>query len=109
MSEEELINYFQEKIDNGNHKIFTDISDIEYKAIDAISCITNLQQENTRLQEQYCERTDCAGRIGCSKKVERLENGLKEVREYVRFINPAHYSSENEIKILKMIDKALED
>ena len=32
-----------------------------------------LQQENKQLKEQYCERTDCSGRLGNSKRVEELE------------------------------------
>lgn len=64
--------------------------------IEAIECgannITLLQDERDVAQDRCKE----------------LENGLKEVREYVRFINPAHYSSENEIKILEIIDKVLE-
>jgi hypothetical protein len=52
MSEEELINYFQEKIYNGNHKIFSDVSDNEYKTIDALNCIKQLQQENKELKNK---------------------------------------------------------
>lgn len=44
MSEEELINYFQGKINNGNHKIFMETSNVEYKTIDAINCIKDLKQ-----------------------------------------------------------------
>ena len=35
------------------------------------------EQENQKLKKQYCERTDCSGRIGNSKKVEELEKRLK--------------------------------
>ena len=42
-----------------------------------------LQQENNQLKEQYCERTDCGGRLGNSKKVERLENTIKELRSWL--------------------------
>lgn len=55
MNEEELINYFQEKINNGRHKIFTDISDIDYKTIDAINCITDLQDKYKQLQNNWNE------------------------------------------------------
>lgn len=35
--------------------------------------ISKLQQETEKLKKQYCERTDCSGRIGYSKKVEELQ------------------------------------
>lgn len=35
--------------------------------------ISKLQQETEKLKKQYCERTDCGGRIGNSKKVEELQ------------------------------------
>ena len=43
-------------------------------------------EENQQLKEQYCERTDCSGRIGNSKKVEELE---KENQKYKEVINKA--------------------
>ena len=48
--------------------------------------VENLQKENQKLKEQYCERTDCSGRIGNSKKVEELE---KENQKYKEVINKA--------------------
>lgn len=36
-----------------------------------------LRKENQQLKKQYCERTDCSGRIGNSKKVEELEKRLE--------------------------------
>ena len=45
--------------------------------------IKNLEQENTQLKKQYCERTDCSGRLGNSRKVERLENTIKELRSWL--------------------------
>ena len=32
-----------------------------------------LEKENQQLKEQYCERTDCSGRLGNSKKIKELE------------------------------------
>lgn len=49
---------------------------------DVISMILdNLQQENKKLKEQYCERTDCSGRLGNSKKVEELEQENQNLKE----------------------------
>ena len=48
-----------------------------------INYIEQLEQENNQLKEQYCERTDCGGRLGNSKKVERLENTIKELRSWL--------------------------
>lgn len=51
---------------------------------------TKLVQENQQLKKQYCERTDCSGRIGNSKKVEELEKleasekARKEAIEYIK-------------------------
>lgn len=35
-----------------------------------------LEKENQELKKQYCERTDCSGRIGNSKKVEELQQRI---------------------------------
>lgn len=57
--------------------------------------IEELQQENQKLKQQYCERIDCGGRLGNSKKVEELIKENETLKE--------------ENKILKEeYDKALE-
>lgn len=43
--------------------------------------ISKLQQETEKLKKQYCERTDCGGRIGNSKKVEELQRENKQLHE----------------------------
>lgn len=43
--------------------------------------IDNLKKENLKLKEQYCERTDCSGRLGNSKKVEELEKENQKLKE----------------------------
>ena len=45
--------------------------------------VENLQKENRKLKEQYCERTDCSGRIGNSKKVEELEKENQRLKEII--------------------------
>lgn len=42
-----------------------------------------LQQENEKLKKQYCERTDCGGRIGNSKKVEELQNENQQLKKVI--------------------------
>ena len=42
-----------------------------------------LERENNQLKKQYCERTDCSGRLGNSRKVERLENTIKKLRSWL--------------------------
>ena len=43
-----------------------------------------LEKENEQLKKQYCERTDCAGRIGNSEKVEQLEDRINKAIEYIK-------------------------
>lgn len=53
--------------------------------------IKKLQQENKKLKKQYCERTDCSGRIGNSKKVEELQSENQQLKKQLEdkedFIN----------------------
>lgn len=70
----------------------------------------NLDQENQQLKLQYCERTDCSGRIGNSKKVEQLQqeneqlkskleqrdNIINKAREYVDSYINEHFNSTGE-------------
>lgn len=43
--------------------------------------ISKLQQETEKLKKQYCERTDCGGRIGNSKKVEELQKENQQLKK----------------------------
>ena len=45
--------------------------------------ISKLQQETEKLKKQYCERTDCSGRIGNSKKVEELQNEKLQLKKVI--------------------------
>lgn len=42
------------------------------------------EEENLKLKEQYCERTDCSGRLGNSKKVEELEQENQKLKEQLQ-------------------------
>lgn len=54
--------------------------------------INRLVSEINALKEQYCERTDCVGRLGSSKKVERYEQAFDEIREVINQ-NMSSYAS----------------
>ena len=77
--------------------------------------LNELQQENKELKEQYCERTDCVGRLGNSKKVERLiqknqklHNKIDKAIDYL--VNPVAkiwegHSIDEVVRILKDSDE----
>lgn len=46
------------------------------------SKVYQLEQENHELKKQYCERTDCGGRLGNSKKVEELIKENEKLNHY---------------------------
>ena len=50
---------------------------------EALFDLEQLKKENNQLKEQYCERTDCGGRLGNSKKVERLIQENKELHNKI--------------------------
>lgn len=63
--------------------------------------ISKLQQETEKLKKQYCERTDCGGRIGNSKKVEELQNENQQLKKVIDKAiellgNYKHYSTPDE-------------
>lgn len=60
-----------------NIKDAREIQEYKIAVVSVESELKELQQENKELKKQYCERTDCSGRIGNSKKVEELEKRLE--------------------------------
>jgi len=58
---------------------FSDIHPVDCRFI--LSYISELEKENNQLKEQYCERTDCGGRLGSSKKVEELIKENERLKE----------------------------
>ena len=52
----------------------TDLEELE-------NIINYYEEENNQLKEQYCERTDCGGRLGNSKKVEELIKENERLKE----------------------------
>lgn len=49
--------------------------------------IKNAIEENQQLKKQYCERTDCSGRIKDSKKYDslqqRIDKAIEEIDKYL--------------------------
>lgn len=70
--------------------------------------ISKLQQETEKLKKQYCERTDCGGRIGNSKKVEELQKENEQLKEVIDKIN---HILNNQINYREFVDivNAIED
>ena len=71
----------------------------------ATDIVYDLQQENQKLKKQYCERTDCSGRLGNSKKVEQLEKENQRLKE----IEKEHRTMNGELRVEnKELKKQLE-
>jgi len=60
--------------------------------------LRRLKRENQKLKEQYCERTDCTGRLGNNKKVEEL------IKENERLKEELEQLQENYKAVLKQRD-----
>lgn len=85
--------------------------------------VRKLEQESKELQEQYCERTDCVGRLGEGKnhklnmleqENERLKNGIEEVIKIYKKIffedyDTYEYQCKNIINDLQNILKGNDD
>ena len=69
-------------------------------------CIDELQQENQELKKQYCESTDCGGRIGNSKKVEELQKENKQLKIQISAREEVCNRLENNWNKLKEIAKS---
>lgn len=93
MTIETLINFYQDKINNGEHKTFSE--NYEYKTIDILNIIQEIQEENTDLKK-----------------------ALNEIREYiyknsiplglVQKVDEQRLDFEGDINdILQIIDKVL--
>lgn len=68
----------------------------------------NYSEEIIRLKEQYCERTDCGGRLGNSKKVEKLENTIKELRNWLEGMLDDEKDIFSVIRVKDVLDKLSE-
>ena len=68
-----------------------------------------LEKENQELKKQYCERTDCSGRVGNSKKVEQLEKENQRLKEIEKEHQKINGDLRVEIKELKEKYMKLED
>lgn len=82
MTKEELELHMKKACENifkklaENPEEMLNLSDLQEK-------YNNLLKEKIELKRQYCERTDCSGRIGNSKKVEELQQENKQLKEVI--------------------------
>lgn len=60
-----------------------DLTDFDLYCIQHCTDIGEILEENEKLKKQYCERTDCSGRLGTSKKVEALEKENQQLKERI--------------------------
>lgn len=107
MNEEEIKEYINRK-DN----LLLKLSDKDKETLEWIlfgynECARLLhekEQENQQLKAQYCERTDCSGRIGNSKKVEELETEKKQLNNLVNSCQKEIRRLKKELQALKTSD-----
>ena len=64
-----------------------------------------LAQENKQLKSQYCERTDCSGRIGNSKKVEQLQTEKEQLNSLVNSCQKEIRRLKKELQALKVSEE----
>lgn len=84
MTEEEIKEYINRK-----DELLLKLSDKDKDTLEWIlfgynECARLLDEkikENQKLKSQYCERTDCSGRIGNSKKVEQLQTENQQLKQ----------------------------
>lgn len=62
---------------------FSDIHPADHRFI--LGYILELKKENQKLKKQYCERNDCVGRLGNSKKVEKLIKENKDLHQRINY------------------------
>lgn len=83
---EHLVEYLQDKIDTGYHKIFYNDDMYDEKTIDCINAINYTLEENKRLNKENEElkKIQCTFLgTGCRAEIETLNKIIKEVREYI--------------------------
>lgn len=83
---EHLVEYLQDKIDTGYHKIFYNDDMYDEKTIDCINAINDTLEENKRLNKENEElkKIQCTFLgTGCKEEIERLNNIIKEAIEYI--------------------------
>ena len=72
--------------------------------------VNRLFQENKKLKECYCNRTDCSGRIKDSKKYESLQQRIDKAIEYIEenttdpeFVVSGELQENQVIELLKIL------
>lgn len=72
---------------------------------DNARCIDLLIKENQQLKSQYCERTDCSGRIGNSKKNEQLQIEKEQLNSLVNSCQEEIRRLKKELQALKVSEE----
>ena len=82
MNKEEIVNLNMKDIilDKWKSKLSYPFRQTDLEELENI--INYYEEENNQLKEQYCERTDCCGRLGNSKKVEELIKENEKLNHY---------------------------
>lgn len=114
---EHLVEYLQDKLDTGYHKIFYNDDMYDEKTIDCINAINDTLEENKRLNKENEElkKIQCTFLgTGCKAEIERLNNIINELEEYICAIEYDERHSDswqipvrihNKLKELKDSDK----
>lgn len=100
-----ILGIFNKLLESGILQVDLEKS-IAYLNIDDCSAyleqqIKKLQEENEKLKKQYCERIDCSGRIGYSKKVGELQEENRKLKERIAYLERSNDRREDTILELK--------
>lgn len=96
---EEYINKIEPNFDSHLEKGTIEMSNEYYNLLE--EKMARLINKNQELKKQYCERTDCSGRLGNSKKVDQLEKELEQLKEIEKEHQKINGSLHLEIRRLK--------
>ena len=83
---EHLVEYLQDKIDTGYHKIFYNDDMYDEKTIDCINAINDTLEENKRLNKENEElkKIQCTFLgTGCKAEIERLNNIINKFDKWL--------------------------
>lgn len=83
---EHLVEYLQDKIDTGYHKIFYNDDMYDEKTIDCINAINDTLEENKRLNKENEElkKIQCTFLgTGCKAEIERLNNIINGLEKWL--------------------------
>ena len=80
-----IIAYLTKQVQELESQLYEASIQIQELTEQDIWCPSNCEKLK-ELRKQYCERTDCSGRIGNSKKVEKLQQENKQLKDNWKYI-----------------------